>query len=246
MRSIRQRCADPGSAATDAKPPRIPHCRVVSGCPALSRIEADCRSGVRQPHRRTPARQPPNECGPQVRSPEWRLGERFRGRPPPFAAGRNRTAEEPTLRRIATTGRARLGSSIPPRGVLARMPIRWQERRDVNHKPPETLIASRCGELEMPDYAAAHEVIMLAAFASVGQWEIRRTGPEVADLAANAETAPHFHVQAEAALEYARCRGSARIGTVVIKIAAFAEVGEAAADADPERDCSLGEEIHAN
>jgi hypothetical protein len=42
-------------------------------------------------------------------------------------------------------------------------------------------------ELEVPDYAAADEVVVLACLARIGQRQIWRAGPEVADLTANAE-----------------------------------------------------------
>lgn len=40
----------------------------------------------------------------------------------------------------------------------------------------------------MPDYAATYKVVVLAALAGIGQRQIRRAGPEIADFPTKAET----------------------------------------------------------
>ncbi len=64
----------------------------------------------------------------------------------------------------------------------------------------------------MADHAAAHEVVVLAGLARIGQGEIRRARTEVADLAANAETVPDFNIQSHPILKHTRGRGTTWIG----------------------------------
>ena len=71
--------------------------------------------------------------------------------------------------------------------------------RAVSPNLPDRLIETL---LEVPDHAAANEVIMLPRLSRIGQREIRSARPEVADFTPNAETVPGSDVQTDATLEY--------------------------------------------
>jgi len=93
----------------------------------------------------------------------------------------------------------------------------------------------------MPNYAPSEKIIVRASFASVREGQIRRAGPEIANLPANAEVpkAPPevIYVQPDSALKHAGGGGAPRVCAVVDKTFVFAEVAEAAAEAHPRGNC---------
>src|SRR5208282_6474409 len=93
------------------------------------------------------------------------------------------------------------------------------------------------GELEMPDYAATYKVVVLAALAGIGQRQIRRTGPKIADFPTKAEAIEALdkgaNIQSQSALNHTRIRGASGIGAVIIQILTLAEVAETTAEANP-------------
>ena len=84
-----------------------------------------------------------------------------------------------------------------------------------------------------PDHAAAYEEIVLAGLASGSQGQVRRAGPEVANLAANAEAVPDPDVQSKSALEHTRGRGPSGVSASIDQVFILAEAADAAAQADP-------------
>ncbi len=73
-------------------------------------------------------------------------------------------------------------------------------RRRGNDTPRD----ERPQRLEMVDHAAAHEVVVLAGLACVGQGQTRSARIEVADLPTNAETMPDLDVQSRSDLQHTR------------------------------------------
>src|SRR5258706_11300323 len=103
--------------------------------------------------------------------------------------------------------------------------------------------------LEVPDHSAAHEVIVLAALACGGQGQIRRSGPEVAEVETKTEPPETMlegiHIQSKPGLNYARGRRAAGVLAEKQEILIFAEVAETAAETHPGRNRGCGKQVHA-
>jgi len=102
------------------------------------------------------------------------------------------------------TNQRDLGIRQPMRCVCRSCSKRWSLPRGSESLPASLPLIGPigCGGLEVPDYAAADEIVVLASLARVGQGQIGCARPEVADLAANAEAAQDPNVEPEAALEH--------------------------------------------
>src|ERR1022692_2529935 len=114
-----------------------------------------------------------------------------------------------------------------------------------NDSPSGRHAANGCEKLEMPDHAAAHEEIVLAALARGGQGQIRRSRPEVANLAADTEPVPHLDIESQSHLEHACGRRTGGVGAAVEEGLILAEAADTAAHADPGRNRSLGKQVQA-
>jgi hypothetical protein len=67
------------------------------------------------------------------------------------------------------------------------MAFSGQELSERNHSPSESIAPIVREELEMPDYAAADEIVMLARLAGIGQRKVRRARKKIANFAAKTE-----------------------------------------------------------
>src|SRR5712671_5947201 len=99
--------------------------------------------------------------------------------------------------------------------------------------------------LEVPNYASADEIVVLASLASIGQGEVRRTRPKVPDLSANTEAMPDPDVQADSGLDNPCGGRAAWVRPAIDEGLIFTEVPEATTEAHPRRNRSRGKQIEA-
>ena len=136
---------------------------------------------------------------------------------PPRSPGGKQLSEEPFEKTLAVAltvslqvadlgGQDRIGVS-----GSAELRLYNLRSRGLMLFPSGEYAVNGCQGLEMPDHATTDKEVVLAGLARVGQRQIRRAGPEVADLAANTELVPDSNIQAESTLDYARVGGAAGV-----------------------------------
>jgi hypothetical protein len=95
--------------------------------------------------------------------------------------------------------------------------------------------------LEVPGGSGAHEEIVLSGFSRRSQGKVRLSRPEVANFAANADTAPNPYVQSKSGLKDASRLGFSWIRPSKDEAAVFREMSKARAQAHPRRNRRGGE-----
>ena len=95
--------------------------------------------------------------------------------------------------------------------------------------------------LEVPNGSGTHEDIVLSGFSRRGQGKVRLSRPEVANFAANADTAPNPYVQAKSGLKDSCGFRFTGICPAKDEAALFREMSKAPTKAHPGRNCRGGE-----
>ena len=102
-------------------------------------------------------------------------------------------------------------------------------------------VVAKDHDLEVPGGSGAHEEIVLSGFSRRGQGKVRLSRPEVANFAANADTAPNPYVQAKSGLKDPSSLRFAGIRPARDEAAVFREMSQAPTKAHPRRNCGGGE-----